>query len=177
MTARRRRRLFAAYIRVSKLGTRDVEDLRSHEYQRRLIERLAEREGFDVEWLNPELNVSGAKADRAMLMDAVARVEHGELDGIVVAKLDRLSRLAPRQRIELFERIEGERGEKPGRVKSATEEHDPTTARGRWMRDQFLGLARLQWEEAQEGFAYAVEDAIGNGCHAHAPFGYAKPLR
>ena len=168
---------YAGYVRVSKVGTREIDDLRSPDIQRRAIEGLAEREGFDVEWLNPQVNVSGAKADRQVLMDAVDRVERGELAGIAVAKLDRLSRLAPRQRIELFERIEGDRGEKPGRVRSATEHHDPTTARGRWMRDQFLGLARLQWEEAQEGFASAVEVAIGNGCHAHAPFGYRKPAR
>lgn len=171
------RPLFAGYVRVSKLGSRDTEDLRSPDIQRRALQALADRDGFDVDWLNPQLNVSGAKADRAVLMDAVDRVERGELAGIAVYKLDRLSRLAPRQRIELFERIEGERGEKPGRVKSATEAHDPTTARGRWMRDQFLSLSRLQWEEAQEGFAGAVETAIANGCHSHAPFGYRKPTR
>lgn len=168
---------FAGYVRVSQLGTRDADDLRSPDIQRKAIQVLADREGFDVEWLNPELNVSGAKADRAAIMDAVDRVERGELAGIAVYKLDRLSRLAPRQRIELFDRIEGERGEKAGRVKSATEAHDPSTPRGRFTRDMFLSLARLQWEEAQEGFAGAIEVAIGNGCHAHAPFGYRKPIR
>ena len=171
------RPVFAGYVRVSKLGAREVDDLRSPEIQRKAIQALASREGFDVEWLNPQLNVSGAKADREAIMAAVDRIEAGELAGIAVYKLDRLSRLAPRQRIELFDRIEGERGEKPGRVKSATEGHDPTTPRGRFARDMFLSLARLQWEEAQEGFAEAVEIAIGNGCHAHAPFGYRKPLR
>ena len=64
------------------------------ESQRRAITALAEREGFDVEWLNPQLNVSGAKADRAAIMDAVGRIERGELAGIAVYKLDRLSRRA-----------------------------------------------------------------------------------
>ncbi len=126
--------------------------------------------------MNPQLNVSGAKEDRVAIMDAVARVEAGDLAGIAVYKLDRLSRLAPRQRVELFERIEGQHGEKPGRVKSATEEHDPATPRGRFTRDIFLSLARLQWEEAAEGFADAVANAVANGCHAHAPFGYRKPV-
>lgn len=172
-----KRPVYAGYVRVSKVGLRDADDLRSPDIQRKAIGSLAEREGFDVEWLNPQLNVSGAKADREAIMRAVERVETGELAGIAVYKLDRLSRLAPRQRIELFERIEGERGEKPGRVKSAAEAHDPTTPRGRFARDMFLSLARLQWEEAQEGFAQAVETAIGNGCHAHAGFGYCKPRR
>lgn len=174
MTARP---VFAGYVRVSKLGSRDADELRSPDIQRRAIQALADREGFDVEWLNPQLNVSGAKADRAALMDAVDRVDRGDLAGIAVYKLDRLSRLTPRQRIELFDRIEGERGEKPGRVKSATEAHDPTTPRGRFARDMFLSLARLQWEEAQEDFAGAVEVAVANGCHAHAPFAYRKPVR
>src|SRR3954453_6000254 len=170
------RPVFAGYVRVSKLGTRKPQDLQSPDTQRREIEQLAERQGFDVQWLNSDLDVSGAKADRAQIMATVDRIERGELAGIAVYRLDRLSRLTPRQRIELFERIEGTEGEKPGRVKSATEDHDPTTPRGRFVRDLFLGLARMQWEEAREVFGESVATAIAAGRHTHEPFGYRKPV-
>src|SRR5215217_6554766 len=101
---------YAAYVRVSKTGSRDPDDLRSPEIQRKAIAAYAQREGLNVEWLDAEINVSGAKADRKVLEHAIERIESGELGGLIVYRLDRLSRLAPRQRAELFERIEGAGG-------------------------------------------------------------------
>ncbi len=134
---------------------------------------MAQREGFDAVFYEPEINVSGAKADRAVVEQIIACVEAGDLDGLVVYKLDRLSRLAPRQRAELFERIEAA----GGAVLSATEDLDASTPQGRFVRELWLGLARMQWEEHRDAFAARAAEAVAAGVHAHPPFGYRKDGR
>lgn len=145
------------YIRVSRKG--DREELRSPDMQRAAIERYAAAEGFVVEFAEPEIDVSGSKATRAILDALIARVQAGELGGIVVAKLDRLSRLRPKDRVSLFESIEGAGGV----VRSASEQLDPSTPEGRFAREVFLGIARMQWEKYQQGFADAKRGAIDRG--------------
>src|SRR5688572_25124944 len=93
------------YVRVSRVGDRE-DKLRSPDFQRDAIARYAQSEGFDVEWFEPELDVSGSKASRPILDAIIARVKAGELGGLVVAKLDRLARMRPKDRVLLFEEIE-----------------------------------------------------------------------
>ena len=146
------------YIRVSRKG--DREELRSPDLQRQTIERYAASvEGMRVEFAEPEIDVSGSKATRAILDGLIARVRAGELGGIVVAKLDRLSRLRPKDRVMLFETIE----EAGGVVLSASEQLDPSTPEGRFAREVFLGIARMQWEKYREGFEDAKRGAIEAG--------------
>jgi DNA invertase Pin-like site-specific DNA recombinase len=103
--------------------------------------------------------VSGSKASRAVLDGLVARVQSGELSGIVVAKLDRLSRLRPKDRVLLLESIE----DAGGVVLSASEQMDTTTREGRFTRELFLSLARMEWEKYRDGFEDAKRRAIENG--------------
>ena len=161
--------VFAGYIRVSRVGERD-ERLRSPTFQRRAIDGKAQAEGVGVKWFKPELDVSGAKRNRAVLDDVVARIERGELAGIIVYNLSRLSRLKPSERIELVERIEGS----GGKIVSTCEAFDPETPDGRFQRELFFSLARREWEIAAESFAASKENAIANGIAVKsvAPFGY-----
>jgi DNA invertase Pin-like site-specific DNA recombinase len=149
----------AGYIRVSRRGDRDDERLRSPDYQHQAIERFANGEGLEVQWFAPEIDVSGSKPQRRILDEIIRQVESGQLGGIVVAKLDRLSRLRPRDRVLLFEAIE----DAGGVVLSASEQIDPSTPEGRFARDVFLGVARMQWEKYREGFETAKEGAIASG--------------
>jgi site-specific DNA recombinase len=149
----------AAYMRVSRVGDRE-ERLRSPDLQREAIERYARAEGFSVEWFAPELDVSGStRAQRPVLDQIIIGVKSGELGGLVVAKLDRLSRMRPKERVLLFEEIE----EAGGVVLSAGEQLDPSTPEGRFARDVFLGVARMQWEKYREGFERAKESAVADG--------------
>jgi site-specific DNA recombinase len=148
----------AAYMRVSRVGDRE-ERLRSPDLQRGTIERFASQEGLTVEWFPAELDVSGSKAKRPVLDQIMERVKLGELGGIVVAKLDRLSRMRPKERVLLFEEVE----DAGGLVLSASEQLDPSTPEGRFARDVFLGVARMQWERYREGFETAKENAIADG--------------
>lgn len=161
----------AGYIRVSRKGPREDERLRSPDYQRALIAGLAERDGHAVRWFAPEIDVSGSTPRRRILDEIVADVQAGRLAGIIVAKLDRLSRLKPRDRLDLFDAIEGAGGV----ILSASENTDPSTPEGRFAREVFLGVARMQWEKFAEGFAQARSEAAGRGVKlGPTPFGYAR---
>ena len=146
--------LYAAYVRVSRKGERD--ELRSPDFQQNAIRSYAAAQGFDVEWLPPEIDVSGSKANRPVLDEAIARIEAGELDGLVIWRLDRLSRLPARQRVELFARIE----DAGGSIKSTQEQLDPSTPEGRFTREVFLGIARMQWERYSEGWDVAKANRL-----------------
>ena len=161
----------AAYIRVSRVGDRDEDRLRSPDWQREAIRRAAEVEGYEVSWYEPELDVSGSKAKRPILDAILADMRAGRLGGIIVAKLDRLSRMKPRDRVALFEDVE----ELGGLVLSASEQLDPSTPEGRFARDVFLGVARMQWEKYAEGFANAKAEAMKAGATiGPTPFGYQR---
>jgi site-specific DNA recombinase len=151
--------VFAKYKRVSDQGTRADDRLRSPEFQDAVIDAKALRDGLVTRDYPTEIDVSGSKASRAILDEIVAAVEAGELAGVIVAKLDRLSRLAPRDRLELFERIEGAGGQ----VLSASEELDVSTPEGRFAREVFLGVARMEWEKKRDGFNIARAAAIAKG--------------
>ncbi len=147
----------AGYMRVSRKG--DREELRSPDFQRQAMERYGQAEGYAIEFAEPEVDVSGSKAKRPILDGIIKRVKAGGLGGIVVSKLDRLSRLSPRDRVALFEAIESAGGV----VLSASEQLDPSTPEGRFAREVFLGVARMQWEKYREGFEAAKAGAVEHG--------------
>lgn len=163
-------RLYAGYPRVSRVGDRDDQRLRSPEYQADLIEAFAASTGRPVRMFEAELDVSGSKPTRAILDEIIAGIERGELAGVIVARLSRLSRLSPRDRVELFERIERAGGE----VLSATEPNDSSTPEGRFARELFLAMARMEWERYRDGFEVAKDAALERGVaiKSRRPFGY-----
>lgn len=163
-------RRLGAYPRVSRQGERDDERFRSPDFQIGTMRRWASANGRTLREYPAEVDVSGSRARRPILEEIIQAIEAGELDGILVTRLDRLSRLKPRERLELFERIE----DAGGVVLSASENLDVSTPEGRFARDVFLGVARMQWERYAEGFATAKEAAVERGTKisSMAPFGY-----
>jgi DNA invertase Pin-like site-specific DNA recombinase len=81
---------YIGYIRQSK----EKEGGLSPETQRADIEHWAIRPGHEreVEYLPPDLDWSGKSLDRPSMQEALRRVRAGEAEGIVVSKLDRLTR-------------------------------------------------------------------------------------
>src|SRR3954468_6079456 len=77
------------YVRVSQVAGRSGERFISPAVQREQIEGWAKLHGHRLAAVHRELDQSGARADRPLLEEAVARVERGASHGIVVAKLDR----------------------------------------------------------------------------------------
>jgi site-specific DNA recombinase len=89
-----RQRTADGYIRVSRRAGREGESFISPETQRKKIADWAKLHEVEiVEWWE-EIDQSGAKLERPMFQQALARCEAGETGGIVVAKLDRFARSA-----------------------------------------------------------------------------------
>jgi hypothetical protein len=80
------------YIRVSDVRRRSGERFISPVVQREQIERWAKLRGALIGHVFEELDESGGRRDRPLLMEAVERVERGESDGLVVAYLSRFGR-------------------------------------------------------------------------------------
>ncbi len=74
------------YLRVS---TADQEY--GIEVQRDAIRAECERRGWTVDWI-VDRGETGKNANRPGLIDALARLDRGEADALIVSKLDRLSR-------------------------------------------------------------------------------------
>jgi DNA invertase Pin-like site-specific DNA recombinase/fructose-specific phosphotransferase system component IIB len=157
------------YVRVSRQGTREDERLRSPDFQRDLVRRVLGG-SFELVDYEAEIDVSGSKTKRAILDEIIAAIEAGELDGIAIAKLDRFARLRPKDRVELIARIE----DAGGVIRSASEQLDTSTPEGRFARDVFLGVARMQWEQKDADLKVAKREAIaaGRAIMTTAPFGF-----
>jgi len=84
--------LLDAYIRVSQVAGRRGESFISPALQLEQIERWLRVNGARLGRIFEELDESGGRPDRPLLEEALARVESGHSDGIIVAKLDRFGR-------------------------------------------------------------------------------------
>src|SRR5215217_1111371 len=80
------------YVRVSQVGARSGERFISSSLQREQIEHWVMARGYVLGELFEELDESGARGDRPLLEEAIARIERGDSQGIVVAKIDRFGR-------------------------------------------------------------------------------------
>src|SRR6478735_5063185 len=90
--ARKVLRKLDGYIRVSRVGGREGDSFVSPQLQRERIEAAARNAGAEiVEW-HQDLDQSGGNAERPGFVRVLERVEAGETDGVVVAKLDRFAR-------------------------------------------------------------------------------------
>ncbi|HET9186018.1 MAG TPA: recombinase family protein, partial [Solirubrobacterales bacterium] len=78
-----------AYIRVSDVRGRKGESFISPDVQREQIFAWAASRGASLGEVFVELDESGGRADRPLLMRAIERVEAGLSEGVAVAKLDR----------------------------------------------------------------------------------------
>lgn len=79
------------YVRVSRVR-RSGPSFISPLEQRDQIEGWAKLNRAVVAHVFEELDESGARADRPLLQEALARIERGDTNGIVVARLDRFGR-------------------------------------------------------------------------------------
>src|SRR5213594_3911603 len=80
------------YIRVSRVGGREGDSFQAPNQQRDAINAYAKAHGHTVQWLEPDLDESGSKLDRPAMQKALKQLREGKADGIIAAKLDRLTR-------------------------------------------------------------------------------------
>jgi DNA invertase Pin-like site-specific DNA recombinase len=149
----------AGYPRVSRVGDRR-DTLISPELQEERIRQHAAARGLEVEMLPPELDEGGGKADRPILEEAIRGIEEGRYSGIIVAQIDRLSRMGLEDALRTIRRIEDDAG---GQVVSVAENFDVSTPEGRFSRNNILGVANMQLDRYKLGFRSAKRQAVDAG--------------
>jgi len=166
-----KRKGFDGYVRVSQVGGREGPSFQSPETQRKQIEGWANLRGVDVTCFEPELDQTGGKLDRPIFNQIIERIKAGESDGIVVAKLDRLSRAGVADALRLCEEIY----ESGGEVAAVDEGVDPTTPVGEFVRTLLLALARMERRRIKENWEGSRARAVERGAFCGpTPLGYRE---
>jgi DNA invertase Pin-like site-specific DNA recombinase len=162
-----------AYVRVSRVSGREGDSFQSPDKQAEEIEAWSSLRGVDLGQSFVDLDQSGKKASRPGLDAAMARVEAGESDGIVVAKLSRFGRSVP-DGLKLVKRIH----DAGGQFAAIDLGIDPTTSTGKLVMTFFLALAEWEHERLSEEWAAVRRRAHDDGAYlAPAPVGYTKTTR
>jgi site-specific DNA recombinase len=159
------------YIRVSRVGGREGDTFISPEVQRDQIETWAKLRGVMIGEWHTDLDVSGAKASRPGLDEALWRIETGLSGGLVVAKLDRFARSLTTA-LEAIQRIHDAGAE----FVSVADGVDPSTPAGKAMLRIMLVFAEMHLDNVRENWRTARERAVARGVHISSaiPTGYTK---
>lgn len=159
------------YIRVSRVAGRDGESFISPDVQRKQIEGWAAMSGVEIVDWQQDLDVSGGKRNRPGLDAFMEALKANETHGIVVARLDRLSRLGVGDALGLVEEIH----DLGGSIAAIDLGIDPTTPFGELAMTLMLALARMERRRMVEGWAVAQARAVARGVHiGPTPFGYHR---
>jgi site-specific DNA recombinase len=159
------------YIRVSRRAGREGESFISPEVQRKKIADWAKLHEVEILAWWEEIDQSGAKLERPLFQQALARCEAGETGGIVVAKLDRFARSAV-DALGAIRRL----NEAGARLVSVEDNFDGSTPMGRFAIGILTLIAELELERIKENWATAVSGAVERGIHisARPPTGYLR---
>lgn len=146
------------YIRVST--EEQANEGQSLGSQRKKL--LGYAELYDIELVDviEDGGVSAKSLDRPGLKKALARLKAGEADGLLIAKLDRLTRSVADWQVL----IDGYFGEKPGKqLFSVADSIDTRTAAGRLVLNVLLSVAQWERETIAERTRDALQYKISNG--------------
>jgi DNA invertase Pin-like site-specific DNA recombinase len=159
------------YIRVSRRGGREGESFISPEVQRKKIADWAKLHDVEIVQWWEEIDQSGAKLERPMFQEALARCERGESGGIVVARLDRFARSAV-DALESIKRL----NQASARLVSVEDNFDGSTPMGRFAIGILTLIAELELERIKESWTNAAREAVARGVHisARPPTGYRR---
>lgn len=157
-----------AYIRVST--EQQAVDGNSLEAQRAKLEAYAGAFGIEIVAVCTDAGVSASTLDRPGLQAALASLKAGDADGLLVVKLDRLSRRL-RDMCELVDRYF-----KPGgfALMSVSESIDTSTLTGRLILNVLTAVAEWEREAAAERTQAVMQHmkATGKFTGGWPPFGF-----
>jgi DNA invertase Pin-like site-specific DNA recombinase len=159
------------YIRVSQVAGREGESFISPSVQREQIEAwVGGRANAYLGEVFEELDESGGRSDRPLLTQALERIEHGESEGMVVAKLDRFGRLVV-EGLGAIKRIQ----QAGGTFVSVQEGIDLSTATGKFVMQVLFSIGEWELERVRANWDIARERAIGRGAYVgNHPLGYRR---
>ena len=163
--------MYDGYLRVSQVAGRSGDSFISPDVQREQIERWAVANGVIVGEVFEELDESGARGDRPLLLEAIRRIETGESEGIIVARLDRFGR-SLLDGLAAIERIVNANGS----FVSAQDGLDLRTDTGRLILRVMLSMAEWELDRIRATWESARERAIDRGVYLGStpPFGYKR---
>jgi DNA invertase Pin-like site-specific DNA recombinase len=159
------------YIRVSRVGGRAGDSFISPAVQREQIAGWAKLRGVAIDAWHEDLDQSGGKINRPGLTAMLDRLEAGDTEGVVVAKLDRLSRLGAADALMLVKRIT----DAGGSIAAIDLGLDPTTPTGEMMLTMMLGMAHMERRRLSESWDEAKTRAMERGAKiGPTPYGYQR---
>jgi site-specific DNA recombinase len=159
------------YVRVSQVRGRKGDRFISPAVQREQIEAWTSSHNAILGEVFEELDQSGGRADRPLLMAAIERVESGESDGLVVAKLDRFGRSLI-DGLRALARIEAA----GGTFVSVQDGIDISTPTGRLVSRILFAIGEWELERMRTNWDNARGRAVERGVYIcrRAPPGYLK---
>ena len=158
------------YIRVSQVAGRSGERFISPTVQRDQIERYAKAHGHRVGVMFAELDESGGRADRPLLLEALERQERREAQVLCVAKLDRFGR-STLDGLAAIDRVI----EAGGAFVSVGDDLDFSSPTGRLFLRLMLSVAEWELDRVRDTWAEAQHRAIARGVHMGSlPLGYRR---
>ena len=156
----------AVYARVSTAEQVEGTSLQSQVAQ---AEAYVASNGWRLAGQFVDEGVSGAKARRPALDSLMTKIKAGDVDVVVVTKLDRIGR-SMRHLAALL----GDLDDLGVRLVSVSEAFDSTTAAGRLQRNMLASFAEFEREQIRDRL-HTGRDAVlrrGKYVATHAPFGY-----
>lgn len=162
----------AIYIRVS------TEEQASEGYsisaQRERLKAYCIAQDWDIVGFFVDEGISAKDTNRPQLQEMIKEVENGNVDVVLVYRLDRLTRSV----LDLYKLLNV--FEQHGcKFKSATEVYDTTTAIGRLFITLVAALAQWERENMGERIRMGFQEKVRQGKYAHnqRPFGYNLDLK
>lgn len=157
----------AIYVRVST--TEQAKEGYSVSGQKNKLQSFCESQDWEVAGLYADEGISAKNTDRPELKRMLADIKKGDIDCVLVYRLDRLTRSV----FDLYKLLETFE-EYDCKFKSATEIYDTTTATGRMFITLVASFAQFERESMGERVQLAMLEKARQGkwTNAHVPFGY-----
>jgi DNA invertase Pin-like site-specific DNA recombinase len=163
-----------SYVRVSAVRGREGPGFISPTDQAERNRAYACAYGHSIIEEGEDLDRSGGDMSRPTFDRFLDKIRQGDADGIIVAKLDRFAR-SNKGALEAIEDIERHGGV----LISVSEQIDPSTASGRFMRNILLATAQWERDRIGEQWLTAKTSAVDRGIHItrNVPPGYVRTPR
>jgi DNA invertase Pin-like site-specific DNA recombinase len=159
------------YMRVSQMRGRAGESFISTDVQRQQIEQYAAAMGHELVGWEEDLDKPGSTLNRPGIQAALATIAAGEADGVIAAKLDRLTRsIADLGR--LLERAQAE----SWNLVAVDVGLDLRTPSGRLVAHVLGAVAEWELERRRGDWQEARARAVARGVHvaSRSPTGYVR---
>jgi DNA invertase Pin-like site-specific DNA recombinase len=159
------------YVRVSRTAGREGDSFISPKSQRDAIEAYAASKGWTIAAWHEDLDESGATLERPAFQAGLERCRSRETDGIIAAKLDRLSRS-----LAGISSLIDEAKRDGWHLVAVDFGLDVKTASGRLVADILGAVAAWELEQRRQGWNEAQARAVARGVHvaSRVPTGYRR---